>query len=583
MAENRLKICELVLRDGHQSLLATRMKTEHMLPICEKLDNIGYWAIEMWGGATFDACIRFLNEDPWERVRKLKKLMPKTPFQMLLRGQNLVGYRHYADDLVRKFIDLSTEAGIDNFRIFDALNDLRNLETSIDQVKKNGKHAQGAISYTTSPVHNNQVFVDMAKRLEDAGCHSICIKDMAGLLAPSPAEELICAIKESVNLPLHLHTHTTSGYALLTMTKAIDSGIDIVDTVLSPLSMGASHSPTETIVSSLIGSKRDTGLDLDKIIEASEYFVDVKEEYSAFQSSFTGVDVNVLKSQVPGGMISNLESQLKQQNAIDKIQDVLKDLPETRRELGYPPLVTPTSQIVGTQAVLNVMMGRYNVISKEVESLIAGRYGKVPGTVDPKLLEKVCGEDGPITVRPADLLKPEWDALLAEVKSEHGIDEPEDVIIFALFPQIAKKYIENRGKPPTETFKKVEAPPATSTPAATTSSSNHFKVKVDGKDYDVVIDELSAISATPSTGASPSPSPVATTGGEPINSKLSGSVWKVLKKVGDPVETDETVIILEAMKMETEVKSDRAGVITTIDVAEGSAVQVGDRLFSVGG
>lgn len=587
MAANRLKISELVLRDGHQSLLATRMRTEHMLPICERLDEIGFWSVEMWGGATFDACIRFLNEDPFERVRKLKKMMPKTPFQMLLRGQNLVGYRHYADDLVAKFVELSAEAGIDVFRIFDALNDTRNLEASVKATLANGKHAQGAISYTVSPVHNNKLFVEMAKRLEDMGCASICIKDMAGLLAPYQARDLIGSIKNEVKLPLHLHSHTTSGYALMTMMVAIESGIDIIDTVLSPLAMGASHSPTETIVSALKGTERDTGLDIDKLVEAADYFAGVKKEYSAFLSSFTGVDVSILKSQVPGGMISNLESQLKQQNAIDRLDDALKELPATRKDLGYPPLVTPTSQIVGTQAVLNVLMGRFKNISKETQGIIEGKYGATPAPVDPELVKRVCGDSKPITCRPADLLEPEWEKLKKEVKEKHGIESEEDVITFALFPQIAKKYIDNRGEPPTEIFKKEDKPAAPPALASATGGAKRFKVTINGVTYDALVDEAEA-SAPTAAGAPAAPAPTVSAsaptsanGGEPVKSPLAGAIWKISKSVGDQVKEGETVLILEAMKMENEIKSPKSGSLASIDVKEGDSVGQGDQLFSI--
>ncbi len=519
MATNPLKITEVVLRDAHQSLLATRMKLEHMLPIAAKIDEIGYWSVEMWGGATFDSCIRFLNEDPWERVRELKKVMPKTPFQMLLRGQNLVGYRHYADDLVDKFVDLSCDAGIDVFRIFDALNDLRNIKTSVDRVVKNGKHAQGTISYTVSPVHSTDMFVEMAKQIEQMGCHSVCIKDMAGLLAPYPAEELVSKIKAAVKIPVHLHTHTTSGYALMTLTKAIEAGVDIIDCAISPMAMGTSHSPTETLVAAMAGTDRDTGLDLDKLIDVANYFMGVRDEYSAFLSAFTGVDVNILKSQIPGGMLSNLESQLKQQNAYDKLPAVMEELPRTRKAMGYPPLVTPTSQIVGTQAVLNVLMGEpFKTMSKESKDVVAGKYGKVPGTIDPDLIKKVCGDEQPITCRPADLLPPEWEDLKKEVKEKHGIEKEEDVIIFALFPQVAEKYIANRGKPSTEVFK-TPAPTATAAP-----DTNHFSVTVNGKNYDVTIDPLA-----PGQSAAPAaPAPLLRRGGRltsPSPGRSGNSKW----------------------------------------------------------
>jgi oxaloacetate decarboxylase alpha subunit len=580
MAKNPLKITEVVLRDAHQSLLATRMKTEHMLPIAAKIDEVGYWSVEMWGGATFDSCIRFLNEDPWDRVRALKKVMPKTPFQMLLRGQNLVGYRHYADDLVRKFVDLSCDAGIDVFRIFDALNDLRNIKTSVDQVVKNGKHAQGTISYTVSPVHNTQMFVDMAKQIEDMGCHSICVKDMAGLLAPYPAEELITKIKSHTKLPVHLHTHTTSGYALMTLTKAIEAGIDIIDCAISSMAMGTSHSPTETIVAALQGTDRDTGLDLDLLVDIAHYFSGVRGEYSAFLSSFTGVDVNILKSQIPGGMLSNLESQLKQQNALDKLPAVMAELPETRKDMGYPPLVTPTSQIVGTQAVLNVLMGeRFKTLSKESQDVIAGKYGKLPGVVNPDLVKKVCGDQQPITVRPADLLEPEWERLKTEVKEKHGVEKDEEIIIFALFPQIAAKYLENRGKPSAEVFKTPDAPAAKGSAADT----NHFKVTVNGKAYDVVVDELDPTKAGSAPVAAAAPALAA--GGSaatPITAPLSGSVWKILVKVGDTVADGDVIAILEAMKMENEVRTAVAGTVRSITTKEGDTVQAGDEMMTIG-
>lgn len=580
MAGNKLKITELALRDGHQSLLATRMKTEHMLPIAAKMDKVGYWSVEMWGGATFDSCIRFLNEDPWERVRLLKRQMPNTPFQMLLRGQNLVGYRHYADDLVEKFVDLACAAGIDVFRIFDALNDLRNLKTSVARVKKNGKHAQGAMSYTTSPVHSTQFFVELASRLEDMGVDTICIKDMAGLLAPEPAGELVSKIKAKVKVPLHLHTHTTSGLALMTVMKAIDAGVDILDTAISSLSMGTSHSPTETIVAAMKGTPRDTGLDLDLLVEISEYFKGVRGEYSAFDTAFLGVDVNILKSQVPGGMISNLESQLKQQNALHRLPEVLEELPRCRKDMGYPPLVTPTSQIVGTQAVLNVLMGRYKVISKESRALVEGNYGRLPGTVDPELLKTVCGDKACVTVRPADLLAPEWDRLREEVKDKATRDE--DVIVFALFPQVAETYLKKRGTPPDEKFKKEAAAPAAPAKAA----ANAFHVTVNGKTYDVRVDDWDA--AVPSgaarAAASSAPSPDAAPPGEGrmVAAPLAGAVWKLTRGVGAHVDEGDVVIILEAMKMETDVACPHSGVIQAIHVKEGDKVNPGDPLLTVG-
>jgi oxaloacetate decarboxylase alpha subunit len=590
MPGKRIKLTEVALRDGHQSLLATRMKTEHMLPIAAKMDKIGYWSVEMWGGATFDSCIRFLNEDPWERVRLLKKAMPRTPFQMLLRGQNLVGYRHYADDLVEKFIDLACDAGIDVFRIFDALNDTRNLETSMKRVRKNGKHAQAAISYTTSPVHKTQLFVDMAKRLEDMGADSICVKDMAGLLPPWPAFELISGIKQAVKLPVHLHTHTTAGLALMTIVKALEAGVDMLDTAISTMSMGTSHSPTETIVAALKGTEYDTGLDLDALIEVGSYFAEVRKEYSAFESAFTGVDVNILKAQLPGGMISNLESQLRQQNAYHRLPEVMEELPKCRKDMGYPPLVTPTSQIVGTQAVLNVLMGRYKAISKESQALIEGKYGKLPGQLDPELKKLALGDREPITVRPADLIEPEWERLKKEVADKATRDE--DVIVFALFPQVAEQYLKKRGTKPEEKFKKDEAvqPAPSAAPAAKGEAHrpSAFRVTVNGKSYDVRVDEMDSAGTqpAPATGAPSAPvqpaPPRPSTDGFVLRSPLAGAVWKLNCQVGQAVKEGDLVVILEAMKMETEVFAPKAGMIHSISVKPGDKVNNGDPLLTIG-
>ncbi|HJM82526.1 MAG TPA: sodium-extruding oxaloacetate decarboxylase subunit alpha [Nitrospinota bacterium] len=581
MVKKQIKISELVLRDAHQSLLATRMKTEHMLPIAERMDKVGFWSVEMWGGATFDSCIRFLNENPWDRVRDLKKLMPNTPFQMLLRGQNLVGYRHYADDLVDKFVDLASDAGIDVFRVFDALNDYRNIRQSINRVKKNGKHAQGTISYTVSPVHSVPLFVDKAKELEDMGCDTICIKDMAGLLSPWKAEELISTIKEKVKTPLHLHTHTTSGFALMSITKAIEAGVDIIDTTISSLSMGTSHSPTETIVAALKDTENDTGLDMDKLIEIGNYFADVRKEYSNFLSAFTGVDVNILKSQVPGGMVSNLESQLKQQNAIDRLPEVMQELPQCRKDMGYPPLVTPTSQIVGTQAVLNVLMGRYKIISKESQDLVKGKYGILPSSPDPDLQKQVCGDQPPITQRPADLLEPEWEKLKEEVKDKATDDE--DVIIFALFPQIADNYLKKRGTPSEEIFKKEETLPAEQTQKPNElEPSNKFRVTVNGKSYDVMVDDMEG-GNTPTTAVAPTPEPTSGGGvGDPITAPLAGSVWKVSCKEGQQINEGDVIVVIEAMKMETDVPTPKTGVVKSVDIKEGDKVVPGQTLITIG-
>lgn len=447
MGKRKIHITEVVLRDAHQSLLATRMRTKDMLPIAEKLDDAGFWSVEMWGGATFDTCVRFLNEDPWERVRLLKRMMPKTPFQMLLRGQNLVGYRHYADDVVVRFIELAVEAGIDIFRVFDALNDLRNLKTSMETVKRLGKHVEGTISYTVSPLHSTKMFVDLAVELEKMGSDSICVKDMAGLLFPDAAYELISELKSKIKVPIHLHSHCTSGLANFTFMRAIEAGCDILDCAISSLSQGTSHPPTESVVAMLKGTELDTGVNLDLCIEIGTYFAEVRKKYKKFESGFNGVDVNILKSQIPGGMISNLESQLKMQKAGHRLQEVLEEVPKVRHDMGYPPLVTPTSQIVGGQAVLNVLLGqRYKIISMEVQELIRGNYGALPGPVDPALAEKVMRKEPQITCRPADLIQPEWKKAKAEA---HGRGD-EDAMVHALFPQISAKYYGNKGKQPSE-------------------------------------------------------------------------------------------------------------------------------------
>jgi oxaloacetate decarboxylase alpha subunit len=555
-----------------------------MLPIAAKMDKIGYWSIEMWGGATFDSCIRFLNEDPWERVRLLKKAMPKTPFQMLLRGQNLVGYRHYADDLVEKFIDLACDAGIDVFRMFDALNDIRNLETCMKRVKRNGKHAQGAISYTTSPVHNVKLFIDMAKRLEEMGADSICVKDMAGLLAPWPAFELISGIKQVVKLPVHLHTHTTSGLAPMTVMKALEAGVDMVDTAISSMSMGPSHTPTETLVAALAGTQYDTGLDLDALMEIGAYFADIRKEYTAFESTFSGVDVNILKVQLPGGMISNLESQLRQQNAYHRLPEVMEELHKCRMDVGYPPLVTPTSQILGTQAVLNVLMGRYKVISKEAVALVEGKYGKLPGDLDPELKKLALGDKEPISVRPADLLEPEWERLKKEVADKATRDE--DIIVFALFPQVAEQYLEKRGSLPDVNFKKDEPVPSAPKNASRTSA---FRVTVNGKPFDVLVDEMDIVTSVapshPSTvnaiPAQPAPARLGTDGFV-LRSPLAGSVWKLNCQVGQVIKEGDLVVILEAMKMETEVFTPKGGTVLSVSAKPGDKVNNGDPLLTIG-
>lgn len=444
--ENRpLRICDTILRDAHQSLLATRMRTDDMLPIAEKLDRVGYWSVEMWGGATFDSAMRFLNEDPWERIRKLKAKMPNTPFQMLLRGQNVVGYKHYPDDVLERFIVKAHENGIDLFRIFDALNDVRNMQKAMEIVKREGGHVQAAISYTISPVHSIDAFVQMAHLLEDLGADTICIKDMAGLLSPYVAYELVSRLKAEIQVPIQLHTHYTSGMAMGTVLKAVEAGVDIVDTAISSLALVTSQPPTETLVRILQESPRDTGLDLNLLAEIGQYFAEVRKKYAAFESGMTGVDVNVLQFQIPGGMLSNLVSQLREQGAENRYAEVLAEVPRVRAELGYPPLVTPSSQIVGTQATLNVLLGeRYKVIPAEVKNYVRGYYGRPPAPIDPEVKKKAIGDEEPIDRRPADLIPPGMEQAWAEIGDLAQSEE--DVLSYALFPQVARPFLERRAK-----------------------------------------------------------------------------------------------------------------------------------------
>jgi oxaloacetate decarboxylase alpha subunit len=443
MSDNPVRICDTILRDAHQSLLATRMRTDDMLPIAEKLDQVGYWSVEMWGGATFDSAMRFLNEDPWQRIRSLKAKMPNTPFQMLLRGQNVVGYKHYPDDVLERFVVKAHENGIEVFRIFDALNDVRNMRRAIEIVNREGAHAQGAICYTISPVHNVDTFVEMAHVLEDMGSDTICVKDMAGLLSPYVAYELIGRLKSEIGIPIQLHTHYTSGMAMAAVLKAVEAGVDIVDTAISSLAMVTSQPPTETLVRILQESPRDSGLDLNLLAEISNYFGNVRKKYAAFESGMKGVDVRVLQFQIPGGMLSNLISQLREQGAEDRYAEVLEEVPRVREELGFPPLVTPSSQIVGTQATLNVVLGeRYKVIPAEVKNYVRGYYGRPPATIDPQIKQKAIGDEEPIDRRPADLIQPG----LAQARAEIGelAQSEEDVISYALFPQVARPFLERR-------------------------------------------------------------------------------------------------------------------------------------------
>jgi len=592
-----LGITDVILRDAHQSLLATRMRLDDMLPIAEKLDQVGFWSLESWGGATFDACIRYLGEDPWERIRELKKAMPNTQQQMLLRGQNLLGYRHYADDVVERFCDRAAESGIDVFRIFDAMNDPRNLDTAIKAVKKTGKHAQGTIAYTTSPVHTIEMWVDMAKEVASMGADSIAIKDMAGILKPYVAFDLVTRLKKELDIPIHMQCHATTGMSTATAIKAAEAGIDNVDTAISSMSMTYGHSPTEAVVAILEGTDRDTGLDLNLLEEIASYFRQVRKKYAQFEGSLRGTDSRILIAQVPGGMLTNMENQLKEQNASDKFDEVLSEIPKVREDLGFIPLVTPTSQIVGTQAVLNVLTGeRYKSISKETSAILKGEYGAAPAPFNKELQERVLDGKEPVTCRPADLLEPEMDRLTDELKKLSGEKnfklaekEIDDVLTYALFPQIGLKFLENRGNP--DAFEPV--PTAESAAAALAPAKKDapetYTVEVNGKKYVVAVNEGGEISQIQSDdgasagGESSAPaSGSAPTDGEPVPAPLGGNIFKVLVSPGDAVEEGDVMIILEAMKMETEVRAPKAGTIGEVFIKVGDAVSVGDEMLTIG-
>lgn len=587
-----LGITEVVLRDAHQSLFATRMRIDDMLPIAEKLDQVGYWSMESWGGATFDACIRFLGEDPWDRIREIKKAMPNTPQQMLFRGQNILGYRHYADDVVEKFVERAAINGIDVFRVFDAMNDMRNLETALRAVKQVGKHAQGTISYTVSPVHTIDLWVDQARKIEDAGADSICIKDMAGLLTPYVGFELVTKLKKAVAIPIQLHAHATTGLSTTTITKCVEAGIDNVDTAISSMSMTYGHSATESVVSIFKGQARDTGLDIEKIEEIAAYFRDVRKKYAEFEGSLRGVDSRILVAQVPGGMLTNMESQLRQQGAEDRLDEVLAEIPRVREDLGYIPLVTPTSQIVGTQAVLNVLTGeRYKSISKETAGVLRGEYGAAPAPVNAELQSRVLDEgEQAITCRPADNIEPELETLTTELEglsAEHGFQlttgegQIDDVLTYALFPQVGLKFLQNKGNP--DAFE----PAPTGKPAAVTNDAGEevYTVSVEGKSYTVAVANGGDVSAIVPVGqsapAASAAAPVAATGGEPVNAPLAGNVVKVLVQPGQAVAEGESIVILEAMKMETSVSAPAAGTIVEVRVQSGDSCVVGDVLVTL--
>ncbi len=606
MAKPQVHITDTVLRDAHQSLLATRMRTDDMLPICEQLDRIGYWSLEMWGGATFDACIRFLKEDPWQRLRQLRKALPNTRLQMLLRGQNLLGYRHYADDVVRAFIKKAAQNGIDVFRVFDALNDLRNLRVSIEAIKESGKHAQGTICYTTSPVHTIEQFVKQARELQAMGCDSVAIKDMAGLLTPNTSAELTRALVDALDIPVHLHTHSTAGLASMCQLKAIENGCRHIDTAISALSGGTSHPPTESMVAALRGTEYDTGLDLPALQEIGFYFYEVRKKYHQFESEFTGLDTRVQVNQVPGGMISNLSNQLREQGALELMNDVLEEIPRVRKDLGYPPLVTPTSQIVGTQAVLNVMTGgRYKSITNEVKLYLQGRYGKPAAPVNSAVRQQAIGNADIITCRPADLLPAEIDKLRSEIGDL--AESEEDVLTYAMFPEVGREFLEQRraGTLQPEPLEPLPSAGTVQNKAATefnvsihgenyhikVAGTGHkmqdkraFFISVDGIPEEIIVESLNELDTGDADGQTSSGKdssrPKASSPGH-VTTSMPGIIVDVLVAVGDEVEAGTALIVTEAMKMETEIQAPVTGKITAIHVQKGDSVNPDEVLVEI--
>ena len=579
---NKIGVTEVVLRDAHQSLLATRFRYKDMEASLKQLDQVGFWSVESWGGAIFDSCIRYLGEDPWERIRKIKSMMPNTPQQMLLRGQNLLGYKHYADDVVKKFVECSKTNGVDVFRVFDALNDPRNMYQAMQSVIDVEGHAQGTISYTTSPVHTIDLWVDLAKNIQDMGAHSLAIKDMAGLLKPYVAFELVSKLKESLEIPIHLHCHATTGMSVATGIKAIEAGLDNIDTSISSMSMTYGHSPTETIISILDGTNRETGLDLDKLIPVAEHFQGVRKKYKSFEGSLRGVDARILASQVPGGMLTNLENQLKAQDSLNRFDEVIQEIPRVREDLGYIPLVTPTSQIVGTQAVINVLSdSRYSTVTNEVKSLLKGEYGSTPAPVSKDLQQNSIGDSAVISCRPADLIADNYGEIAeafssALTEKDLQVDKSdENILTYAMFPEIGLAFLEHQSDP--DFF---EAEPVD----IIEHSDESYLVSIDDKEYSVVVKSNHSVEINGSSvkSANEQPSHAAQAGpGSIINAPLGGNIFKVITQEGQSLEPDSTVLILEAMKMETEIKSPKAGVVTKIFVKPGDSVKPGDPLFEI--
>ncbi len=612
MIKRKLAITELALRDGHQSLLATRMRLDDMLPVCEKLDAVGFWSIEAWGGATFDICLRYLKEGPWVRLRELKKAIPNTPLQMLLRGQNLLGYRHYADDVVKKFVDMSCANGIDIFRIFDAMNDPRNVRVAIAQVKENERHAEGAICYTTSPVHTLKYFIDLAKQFEDMGCDTLAIKDMAGLLTPQVTHELITTLKQSVSIPLHLHSHATAGLAEMVEWEAVHAGCDIIDTAISPLAGGTSHAPTEAMVMAFAGTEFDTDLNLDLLRDIAAYFREVRKKYARFESDFTGVDTRVQTNQIPGGMISNLAIQLREQGALERMDEVMDEVPRVRADFGYPPLVTPTSQIVGTQAVLNVVSGKkYKVITHETKAYLKGMYGRPLGEVNEDVRTMALGGEEPIDVRPADLIGPELDALTHEVGDK--VNSVEDVLSYALFPTIALEFFDERASgifnpEPLET-PVAEAPTGF---AATPLAPTEFNLTIHGEDYhvsiegtghksadvrpfyvkvdnvleEVMVETLTEVIPTADgtidtkKASRDSLRPKASSDND-VTTPMPGRIVAIHAEAGQQVEAGDTVLVVEAMKMENPVHAPASGTVKAVHVSVGDNVNPDECLMEI--
>ncbi|MEE4283966.1 MAG: sodium-extruding oxaloacetate decarboxylase subunit alpha [Pseudomonadales bacterium] len=587
-----LGITDVILRDAHQSLLATRMRIDDMLPIAAKLDAVGFWSLESWGGATFDACIRYLGEDPWERIRLLKQAMPNTPQQMLLRGQNILGYRHYADDVVTKFVERAAKNGVDVFRIFDAMNDPRNLRKAIEATLAVNKHAQGTISYTVSPVHTVDLWVDLAKQIEDLGAHSLCIKDMAGLLRPMVAYDLVSRLKAELDIPIHMQCHATTGMSTATYLKAVEAGIDNVDTAISSMSMTYGHTATESMVAILQDTERDTGLDITLLEEISAYFRNVRKKYAKFEGSLRGVDSRILVAQVPGGMLTNLENQLREQQATDRLDEVLTEIPKVRKELGYIALVTPTSQIVGSQSVINVLMGeRYKNITAETAGVLKGEYGATPAPLDADLQNRVLDGAAPITCRPADLLSPELETLTLELQ-KHAANEGfvmaqdsiDDVLTYALFPQVGLKFLKNRGNADAfEPAPGTEKTVVTSAPAqaqVAQAGPAVYNVRVNNKAFTVEVSASGDVATVAASGPV-APQADASAAAQAVPAALAGTVVKVLVQAGQTVSRGQPLVVLEAMKMETDISAPADGVIGEVLVAAGDAAVVGTPLVTL--